>query len=148
MSLYPRSSFSSDEFPVILPAFIFSDEQKPLAKVIGGTAGSFLMDEGQDIIAEKEEEENELSGSLTVLRYSREIRYPLTDKFIGYRYEFIGHLNKFKTLDPEKGLVSAQAVYSRLESSQRHYCPISIGETAGSNELSVARDRRPCRNRI
>lgn len=106
--------FSSDSFSVILPAFIFASPRTPLAKIIGGSEGSFLMDKGQDIIMQAKEGGEPLKNILTVLRFSRKVYHPESDEFIGYRYEFIGHIGDFKVIDHDDQLVSGKVIFSRL----------------------------------
>ncbi len=106
--------FSSDNFSVILPAFIFASKKKPLATIVGGTAGSFLMDQGQDIIMQAEDTSEDLRGTLSVLRFSQEVYHPQDDRLVGYRYEFIGHIGSFKLIDPDEQLVAGKVIFSRL----------------------------------
>lgn len=105
--------FSSSQLTVIMPAFIVEEEFEPLATVVGGSSGSLLADTGQAIILEVEDEETPLTESLTIVRETGEVDDPVTDDFVGYRYEFVGHIQGIKDT-VEDDIKLAQVLFSRL----------------------------------
>ena len=105
--------FSSSSFSVIQPAFIVTEEYEPIAAVVGGTSGSMLVDSGSDLIVELEDEDATISETLTVVRESGKVYDAVTDDFVGYRYEFVGHIQNFRETS-ESDIRLASAIYNRL----------------------------------
>ncbi|NRA67832.1 MAG: LysM peptidoglycan-binding domain-containing protein [Pseudobacteriovorax sp.] len=106
--------FFSRQITVTVPAYIFEDEVEELATVVAGSTGSLLIGRGEDIILELEDDEAELEGTLTVLRYSEKVYNPLSDDFVGYRYEFIGHINNIEVDSEDEDVLIANSVLSRM----------------------------------
>ncbi|SMF46209.1 LysM peptidoglycan-binding domain-containing protein [Pseudobacteriovorax antillogorgiicola] len=104
--------FRTDHQKVIIPAFVFEEEQKALATIRGGTAGSFLLDKGQDIVIEKEEGV-EVGATLSVIRPSGAVINPATEERVGYRYEFVGHIRVFRQFPDDEDLYGAKVVFNR-----------------------------------
>ncbi|RZA16266.1 MAG: LysM peptidoglycan-binding domain-containing protein, partial [Proteobacteria bacterium] len=84
---------------VIIPAFITSEEITAIGKVVGGSAGSFLVDKGQQIIME-DEEGLAVGTTYSVLRKTNKIKNSRNDN-VGLRYEFVAQL-KVTSEDSEK----------------------------------------------
>jgi hypothetical protein len=97
---------------LIVPAFIVDEEFEELGAVVGGSAGNFLLDKGQDVIIE-EEEAMQIGTTYTVVRASGKIYNRSDDDFIGYRYEFIAQV-KIDARDEDAGVYKAKVVYNRL----------------------------------
>lgn len=82
--------FSLDSKSILIPAFVVDEEFEVLGRVIGGSAGSFLMDKGQQAIV-KEVEGLKVGTTYSVVRRAEEVKNPSGDK-IGLRYTFIAQL--------------------------------------------------------
>ncbi|MES2745357.1 MAG: LysM domain-containing protein [Bdellovibrionota bacterium] len=97
---------------VIIPAFITSEEITAIGTVVGGSAGSFLVDKGQQIIME-DEEGLVVGTTYSVLRKTNKIKNSKNDN-VGLRYEFVAQL-KVTSEDSEKdGVFKGDIVFNRL----------------------------------
>ena len=105
------SLFSPRDLTIEVPVFVFAEEQEALGLIVGGTAGSFLLDRGQDLIVEEDDKDLGLGELYTVLRPSKKVYEPEKGDFIGYRYEFIGQIKIDKRINED--LLSAQVVFNR-----------------------------------
>ncbi len=103
-----------DKVPVIVPAFIVEEEFEELGRIVGGSAGSFLIDKGQFLIVEPEDDDSLTTGtSYTIVRESGKIRTKNGNDFVGYRYEFIAHI-QVNSKDEEEDVFRAKVIYNRL----------------------------------
>ncbi len=105
------SLFAPKDLSIEVPTFVYADEPEALAVIVGGTAGSFLLDRGQDLIVEEGDKDLAAGELYSVLRPSRRVYHPVTDDFIGYRYEFIGQIKLAKRINED--LHSAAVVFNR-----------------------------------
>jgi hypothetical protein len=142
------SIFSPDSIKVTLPAFVFEDEIDELGVVVGGTAGSILMDRGQDIIVEQEETLQQ-GTSYSVVRPSKKLYHPKNGNFVGYRYEFIGQIEVKRSLQDD--LFAARVLLNRLGirpgdklisyRSVRRDVPLGVNGQAGQGNVVVGFDQ-------
>jgi hypothetical protein len=103
-----------DKVPVIIPAFIVEKEFEELGRIVGGSAGSFLIDKGQFLIVKPEDDNSVAIGSsYTVVRETGKIRTVNGNDFVGYRYEFIAHV-QVNSKDEEEDVYRAKVIYNRL----------------------------------
>lgn len=105
-------NYRSDSKPVIIPAFIVAEEMDEIGIVVGGSAGSFLVDKGQQIIM-KDEEGLEVGTTYSVVRRGDLIENSQGEK-VGIRYEFVAQI-KVTSEDQEKESVfKGDVIYNRL----------------------------------
>ncbi len=101
-----------DKVSIIIPAFVVAEKFEELGSVIGGSAGSYLMDKGQDVIIDPEGE-LQLGSSFTVVRQMGKVRTLHGNDFVGYRYEFIAQIH-VDSKDEEEKVYRAKVIYNRL----------------------------------
>lgn len=88
--------FNLDSKLVLIPAFVVDEEFEELGKIVGGSAGSILMDKGQQAIV-KQLDGLKVGTTYSVVRKGEVVKNPSGDK-IGLRYNFIAQL-KIDTQD-------------------------------------------------
>lgn len=103
-----------DKVPLTVPAFIVADEFEELGRIVGGSAGSYLIDKGQFLIVEPEDDDSLTTGtSYTIVRESGKVRTKNGNDFVGYRYEFIAHI-QVNSKDEEEDVFRAKVTHNRL----------------------------------
>jgi hypothetical protein len=112
MMILMGESSVSDKVPVTIPAFIVADEFEELGRIVGGSAGSYLIDKGQFLIVEPEDS-LQLSTSYSIVRESGKVRTRNGNDFVGYRYEFIAHI-QVDSKDEEEDVYRAKVTFNRL----------------------------------
>lgn len=103
---------SPDKVPVIIPAFIVAEEFQEMGRIVGGSAGAYLIDKGQFLIV-KPEDDLQLATTYTIVRESGKIRTKNGNDFVGYRYEFIAQIS-VDSKDEKENVYRAKVVYNRL----------------------------------
>ncbi|MBC7659617.1 MAG: LysM peptidoglycan-binding domain-containing protein [Chitinophagaceae bacterium] len=83
-------SFKLEEKRIIIPAFIVDEEMEPIGEVVGGSAGSFLVDKGQQVIV-KDKSGIKVGSTYTIVRKGDVIKNAEREA-VGTRYEFIAQL--------------------------------------------------------
>jgi len=112
MIMVVGESAAPDKVPVTIPAFIVADEFEELGRIVGGSAGAFLIDKGQFLIVEPEDS-LQLATSYTIVREAGKIRTRNGNDFVGYRYEFIAHI-QVDSKDEEENVYRAKVTFNRL----------------------------------
>jgi hypothetical protein len=103
-----------EKFPLIVPAFIVADAFEELGRIVGGSAGSFLIDKDQFLIVEPEDDDSLKAGtSYTIVRETGKVRTKNGNDFVGYRYEFIAHI-QVNSKDEEEDVFRAKVIFNRL----------------------------------
>lgn len=104
--------YKAESKAVIIPAFIVEEEIEELGRVIGGSAGSFLVDKGQQIIM-KEEEGLAVGTSYSVVRKGEGVVNSSGDQ-IGIRYEFVAQIRVTVEDEKEDSIFKGDVVFNRL----------------------------------
>lgn len=104
--------YQIETLQVIIPAFIVEEEMEELGEVVGGSAGSFLVDKGQDVIV-RDIEGLKVGGNYSVVRPSGDIENKDGDD-IGIRYEFIAQMRVELPDKDDESLFRGKAVFNRL----------------------------------
>lgn len=101
-----------ENLQIIIPAFIVEEEMEELGEVIGGSAGSFLVDKGQDVIV-RNKDGLKVGGNYSVVRPSGEVSNQNGDE-VGIRYEFIAQMRVELPDEEEENLFRGKVVFNRL----------------------------------
>lgn len=104
--------FKADSTLVLIPAFIVDEELPELGKVVGGSAGSFLADRGQQIIL-KDEEGLDVGTTYSIVRKGKDVKNSKGEQ-IGHRYEFVAQLKVTTEDDTKEGVYKGQVVFNRV----------------------------------
>lgn len=97
---------------VVIPAFITEEEIPALGHVVGGSAGSFLVDKGQQIIL-KNEDGLAVGTTYSVVRKGDKIKNSKGDE-VGIRYEFIAQIRVTTEDKEEEDVFKGDMVFNRL----------------------------------
>jgi hypothetical protein len=97
---------------VIIPAFITSEEIPEIGVVIGGSAGSFLVDKEQQIIME-DQKGLKAGTTYSVVRKGDKIKNSKGED-VGIRHEFIAQLRVVSEDKEKKGVFKGEVVFNRL----------------------------------
>lgn len=97
---------------VVIPAFVVSDKIAELGLVVGGSAGSFLVDKGQQIIIKKKDG---LAAGTTysVVRKGDDLRNS-KGKVVGVRYEFVAQIQVMTQDQKDDEIFKGVVVFNRL----------------------------------
>ncbi len=135
---------------VIIPAFIVEDEFPTFGTVIGGSAGSILLSSGDEVIIEEEDEGLREGGTFSVVREISKIYQPNGGRYVGRRYELIGHL---QVKSKEESIYKARVGFTRLGiqpgdlvipyRSVKRSVPVSISEVQKGAEQEVVAFTEP-----
>lgn len=88
--IFSGKIFNRDDLDFIIPAFVFDDEKEPLAEVVEGYQGQNMAGDDQVILLRPEDELG--VGTYSVLRPTGDVRSLRSGDFVGYRYDFTGHI--------------------------------------------------------
>lgn len=97
---------------VLIPAFITGEDLPEFGRVVGGSAGSFLADKGQQIIL-KEQDGLKVGTSYSVVRKGDAIKNS-SGEVIGRRYEFIAQLKVMTEDGTQEGVYKGNVLFNRL----------------------------------
>jgi hypothetical protein len=139
-------TYKVENLPLLIPAFIVEDDMPVLGEVVGGSAGSFLVDKGQDIIV-KDKSGLKTGGNYTVVRPSGKVRNASGD-FVGVRYEFVAQMRVELADKADSDLYRGKVVFNRLgmqpgdilvsyRSVRRTIPPTRRSSSKGSNQMVV-----------
>lgn len=104
--------FSLASKSVLIPAFVVDEEFETLGRVVGGSAGSFLLDKGQQTIV-KQVDGLKVGSTYSVVRRGEDVRNPANNK-IGIRYEFIAQLKLDIEDKSDADIFKGSVVFNRL----------------------------------
>ena len=82
--------FNRDDVDFVVPAFVFDDEKEPLAEVLEGYQGQNIAGDDEVILLRPEDDLG--VGTYSVLRPTGDVRSLRSGEFVGYRYDFAGHI--------------------------------------------------------
>ena len=85
---------------VLIPGFIFEDEKEEIGVIVAGASGSLLIDKGEDVIIEIEEESLTAGRTYTVLRIGEDI-YRDDGDYVGVRHDFVGQIRITNKVDED-----------------------------------------------
>lgn len=88
--IFSGKIFNRDDLDFIVPAFVFDDEKEPLAEVVEGYQGQNMAGDDQVILLRPEDDLG--VGTYSVLRPTGDVRSLRSGDFVGYRYDFAGHI--------------------------------------------------------
>jgi hypothetical protein len=88
--IFSGKTFNRDDIDFVVPAFVFDDEQEPLAEVFEGYQGQGAA--SNDQIALLKPEDDLGVGTYSVLRPAGDVSSLRSGDFVGYRYDFAGHI--------------------------------------------------------
>ncbi|MEZ4741490.1 MAG: LysM peptidoglycan-binding domain-containing protein [Bdellovibrionota bacterium] len=103
--------FSPTNRKFTIPGFIFPEEKKPLAVVIGGTEGEVLVGEERQALVQLDSPVSK-STTYTVLRELGEVDSLATGDFLGYHYDFVANIRIIANID-ESEMAIVQATETR-----------------------------------
>lgn len=102
----------ADELRLIVPAFIVAEPFPTLGTVVGGSAGSYLLDKGNEVIVTEEDEGTLQAGtSYSIVRELGPIYTVQGGDRVGYRYEFIAQV---KVNTKSENTLKGRVLFNRL----------------------------------
>ncbi len=104
--------YNLDSKPVLIPAFIVEDELDELGEVVGGSAGSFLVDKGQQTIV-KQTGGLKVGTTYSVVRLGSKI-FSADHSKVGWRYEFIAQLKLEAQDKDDDDVFKGSVLFNRL----------------------------------
>ena len=98
------SPYNTTQVSVTLPGFIFAEESSAACKVVGGTLGEAIVGEDRLFLCNPEEEMN-VGGSYTAIRYMGEVEDAESGDTVGHQYQFVSHVKMVRSLDEGKKFI-------------------------------------------
>ncbi len=103
--------FDLDTKQVVIPAWIVEEDFDALGTVIGGSAGSFLVDKDQMVIV-KQNDALKVGATYTVVRKGEKIVNEKKDA-VGVRYEFVAHLKLLQVDKEDSDIFKGKVVFNK-----------------------------------
>ncbi len=88
--IFSGKIFNRDDIDFVVPAFVVEDEKEPLAEIVEGAQGQNTAGDDQVILLRPEDDLG--VGTYSVLRPTGDVRSLRSGDFVGYRYDFAGHI--------------------------------------------------------
>lgn len=88
--IFSERKYQRDDVDFVVPAFVFPEEQAPLAEVISGPLGEVMAGNEKTVMIEARGEIG--MGTFSILRPSGEVESLRSGDFVGYRYDFAGNV--------------------------------------------------------